>query len=570
MIVSYKALSEFNKTLKYFLSNYKRRTYVTFIGTLCLSGLELINAAMILPLISLGIDSDLNNPLILYTQEFFSYVDIDYKFDVVFVIFIVAYSARIILELLIGIFIDYSSVLIARDFRVKVINGLKAVSWGYLTKKPHGMFVNLMTQEIERAAGLFNTLQVVTVSMFSFIVYLILGFTVAIKLLIAAVVMGCISIFIARPMFEMARRSGAGQIESMRNISADLLQGIRALKVFKAMSRERELLATISSGNDSLVEANLLKVRAQRFLGASQQILFVIFMYFGLYFARDFLGIDLVEIGFMGIVLLKLNTHFTNLLKKFHAITSSHYALDKIDEFLNEIVLNKEHDRGKKAPSFPNEIKFQDVVFSYDKRTILNKVSFSIPLKGLTTIVGSSGAGKTTIIDLICGFYKANEGHIYIGEDDINELELRKLRQSIGYVTQDSYLLHQSIAKNVAAFDENISDEDIENALKASGVWDTVVKLNDGVNTNAGESGAKLSGGERQRVAIARALAKKPKLLILDEPTSALDSEIEKEIMKTIINISKDIQVVVISHQKIFEESADVLYRLENGKIHAS
>ncbi len=567
MIVSYKAISEFKKSLKYFLRHYKRRTYATFVASFIFSGFELISAAMILPLISLGVGSDINNPLLTHLKNLFENIGIEFNFNVVFSVFISAYAIKIILELIIGIFIDYSTVLIARDFRGKIISGLKSVSWGYLTQKPHGLFVNLMTQEIDRATGIFNMLQTVVVSAFTLLIYISLGMTVSSELLIAAGLMGLFAILLSGPMFKMARQSGSDQIDSMRNISADLIQGIRALKVFKAMARERELLATLTSSNDAFVNACQLKVRAQRYLAASQQFILIVAAILGLYVARDILNISLVEIGFMGVILIKLNTFMTNLLKKFQAISSSKYALDKIDDFHSEIVAHKEHVKGKAEPNFPSEIKFHDVVFYYDERPILKKISFIIPPKGLTTFIGSSGSGKTTIIDLICGFYKPNEGNIYVGEDDINSLNIRKWRQSIGYVTQDSYLLHQSIAKNVAAFDNDISEGDIEDALKLSGIWKTIVKLVHGVETNAGESGAKLSGGERQRIAIARALAKRPKLLILDEPTSALDTNSEKEILNTIVNISKKLPVIVISHQKIFEDAADTLFKLEDGQV---
>lgn len=560
-------IGEFYSSLKYFLTNYRRRTIAVFLAALVLAMLELVSASMLLPMMSLSIETDVNVPLLAYIKDMFSSMGVVFSFYNVFFIFILTFAIKIVLELVFGIFIDMSSILIARNFRAKIINGLKTVSWGYLTHKPHGLLVNLMTQEIDRATGIFNMLMTVAISVLMMTVYLLLGASVSPQLLIAAVLMGLAAVLIARPMFNMARRAGAGHVENLRNLSSDLLQGIQAYKVFKAMARERELLAVLTNSNDAFVDANRLKSQAQRFLTASQQFVLIIAAVLGLYVARDILGIGLAEIGFMGIIMLRLNSNLANLLKKFQAVANVHYSLEKFEEFHQEILEHAEPKSGSQTPNFPAPIHLDDVTFKYGERVILDGVSLEIPPRGLTVLMGPSGSGKTTIIDIICGFHQPVSGRILVGDEELSSLNLRQWRGQIGYVTQESNLLNKTIFENVSAFDSTIGEAEVIEALKQADAWSFVQKLEGGLNSTAGEAGTGLSGGERQRISIARALASKPKLLILDEPTAAVDHATAQELIATLANLKRHIPIIVVTHQPAMTSVADNVYQLDHGKI---
>lgn len=561
------AISEFYSSLKYFLTNYRRRTIAVFLAALVLAMLEMVSASMLLPLMSLSIETNVNVPLLGYIKNLFSSAGVTFNFYSVFFVFIFTFATKIVLELVFGVFIDMSSILIARNFRTQIINGLKTVSWGYLAHKPHGLLVNLMTQEIDRATGIFNMLTTVTISGLMMLIYLVLGVTVSPQLLIAAALMGFAAVFVARPMFSMARRAGAGHVENLRNLSADLLQGIQAYKVFKAMARERQLLAVLTNSNDAFVDANRLRSRAQRFLTASQQFVLIIAAVFGIYVARDILGIGMAEIGFMGIIMLRLNSNLANLLKKFQAIANVHYSLEKFEEFQQEIVEHSEPKSGSNTPKFPSPIYLDKVTFKYGERVILDKVTLEIPPKGLTAIMGPSGSGKTTVIDLICGFHQPASGRILVGDDELSTLNLRKWRGQIGYVTQESNLLNKTIFENVSAFDDTIGETEVIDALKQAEAWSFVQKLENGLNSMAGEAGTGLSGGERQRISIARAIASKPKLLILDEPTAAVDHATAQELIKTLAKLKQSIPIIVVTHQPAMTSIADNIYHFEHGKI---
>jgi ATP-binding cassette subfamily C protein len=205
------------------------------------------------------------------------------------------------------------------------------------------------------------------------------------------------------------------------------------------------------------------------------------------------------------------------------------------------------------------------VSYAYDHDWILKNSDIEFPVGSFTAIVGVSGVGKTTVVDLVTGLLRPQKGEILIDDVPMAEIDLQHWRRMIGYVPQDTLLLHDSVIANVTLGDKEIMDKDVEHALRAAGAWDFVQTLPNGMETVVAERGQKLSGGQRQRIAIARALVHYPRLLILDEATTALDPENEAAICKTLGNLRGEITILAISHQSAVLNVADRAYRLEGG-----
>ena len=202
---------------------------------------------------------------------------------------------------------------------------------------------------------------------------------------------------------------------------------------------------------------------------------------------------------------------------------------------------------------------------SYDGQLLLDRLCLELPAGRITAIVGPSGAGKTTVVDLITGLVDPDSGRVLIDGAPLPEIDLRAWRGAIGYVPQETILLNDSIRTNVTFGDPEVTDAQIEKALRDADLWDFVAGLPEGVDSSVGERGALLSGGQRQRVAIARALVHEPRLLILDEATAALDAASESEIWTSVERLRGRTTVVAISHQPALVAIADRVYRLENG-----
>jgi ATP-binding cassette subfamily C protein len=179
--------------------------------------------------------------------------------------------------------------------------------------------------------------------------------------------------------------------------------------------------------------------------------------------------------------------------------------------------------------------------------------------------MGPSGAGKSTLLDLLCGLTEPQSGEVRIDDVPLHDINLRQWRHMIGYVSQDTILLHDTVLNNILVGEPSLTADDAERALRQAGAWDFVSALPDGMLTVVGERGGLLSGGQRQRIAIARALAHKPSFLILDEPTSALDPESERTICETLQLLAQDLTIIAVSHQPAVINAADRVFILSNG-----
>ena len=213
-----------------------------------------------------------------------------------------------------------------------------------------------------------------------------------------------------------------------------------------------------------------------------------------------------------------------------------------------------------------NLIKFNDVRLSYGDKEVLKGINLEANKSEFIALVGSSGGGKSSLMNLLMRFYDVNDGEILINGINLKDIKIRSLRQNIGLVTQRVYIFNDTVAKNVA-YGREFNEDAVINALKLANAYEFVSKLDNGINTILNEFGTNLSGGQRQRIAIARALYQNPQILIFDEATSALDNESEKEITKAINNLRSKKIIFVIAHRLSTVENADKIAVLSDGKI---
>ncbi len=260
-----------------------------------------------------------------------------------------------------------------------------------------------------------------------------------------------------------------------------------------------------------------------------------------------------------------LQSPFDSISSLYNQFIVSSVSFDRIADILNHSVEYKEHEDGKIVPLLGN-IQFKNVGFSYDnQRQILKNISFEVPQGGSVAIVGKSGIGKSSIIDLLLRFYPVNEGQILIDQLDINQIKVSYLRQQVGLISQDACLFYGTIRDNIAfGIETSVSDEDILKASKMADAHDFIMELPDQYLSQVGPKGTHLSSGQRQKIAIARALLREPKIIIFDEATSSLDGESEKQIQKTLEKLRGKTTVIVVAHRLSSIKTVDTIIVIGN------
>ena len=287
----------------------------------------------------------------------------------------------------------------------------------------------------------------------------------------------------------------------------------------------------------------------------------------GVYVGVVLLHTPLSEMLVVGIIFYQVVDVIKRMQLHLQGATVASTAYYSLMKTISSADHQLEVDFGKADPQLEECIRFEDVSFSYGKKSVLKNVSLECPARAITVLIGPSGAGKTTIVDLIIGFYLPVHGRVLIDNTSIADIQLSKWRQKIGYVPQELTLLRGSVLDNITLGDQSISANQVIEALRLAGALGFVEALPNGVLTDIGTMGAKLSGGQRQRISLARALVLKPKLLLLDEVTSALDDATEAEICENIMELSGKFTIVAITHRPAWKRIAKRLYRVLDGRV---
>ena len=374
----------------------------------------------------------------------------------------------------------------------------------------------------------------------------------------------------ARIYTKNARDRYKGPREASSNMNAllhDNIAGIRQIKSFTAQEAEHRRFNNYSN---ALRRANL-RLMAW-WAGYSPGMSFIAMIGFVLVLWQGGAAVmaDKMTVGDFTAIFVMLN-FFYDPIGKLHQINqmalSSRAAADRVFE-----ILDADEERGVSvggdftAP-VRGEVRYQGVNFSYEEKQTISGLNLHVPAGKTVALVGSTGAGKSTIANLLNRFYEIDSGTITIDGVDIQELNKTALRQVIGYVSQDNFLFNGSVRDNLLIANDGASDEELWKTLEAAQASEFVKGLSEGLDTVVGERGVKLSGGEKQRLAIARAILKNPPILVLDEATASVDNTTEELIQKALKELLKGRTAFVIAHRLSTIENADCIYVLEKGRV---
>ena len=463
--------------------------------------------------------------------------------------------------------VGYTAARVTTDLRLDLLRAILRSKWEFFLGQPIGKLSNSLATEAKRSSAAFvNGVTLITYLIHACI-YGAVAVAVSWKATLVSLGIGVLILGLLHSLVRIARKAGKRQTKLLKSLLIQLTDVLQSVKPLKAMAREHLADASLRSETNELNTALQKQVLSSAVLDSVQELVFTMVVAIGLYVALVRFGMPMATVMILVVSLGRMLNQFGKVQKQYQkmmTLESAFWSLKKTIDIARDAEEHLGH--GATPPPLETSIRMQRVSFAYGENQILNKLSLEIPAGSLTTLIGPSGAGKTTIIDLIIGLLKPQSGDILIDNVPLDSLELKEWRRMIGYVPQETILLHDSILHNVTLGDPQFGEKDAETALQAAGAWEFIVALPQGMHSVVGERGGRLSGGQRQRVVIARALLHQPKLLILDEATSALDPASEASIAQTIEELRGQLTILAISHQKRLVEAADRVYQLQNGQ----
>ena len=462
------------------------------------------------------------------------------------------------------------------NLRVRLYAHLQRMSMSYFDKSQSGELSSIVLNDVSNMRVAFGTsFHKLFVEPINIILFVSLLLIINLKLALIAILIvpltGAIVILIGRSIRRKSKRT-AEKIARIMSIMAENLNSIRVVKSFsmepfetKRFTGEQERYYQLIFGRAKL---RLIASPITEMIGA---FIGVCLLWTG---GHDVLGAGSMSsedfIRFI-LILFSVLGPIRNLSNVSVELQKGFASADRVFDVLDTPISIRSKPGAIKISELNDKISFNDVCFNYDGTdSILKNISFKIKKGTVTALVGSSGAGKSTVADLIPRFYDVVDGSVSIDGVNVKDIEIRSLRRMMGIVSQETILFNDTIGSNIKYGLQNVSEERMKDAAKNANALDFINEQPEGFNTVIGEKGVRLSGGQRQRIAIARGILKNPPILILDEATSSLDTESEHLVQIAIDNLMAERTVLVIAHRLTTVENADNILVMDNGKIVAS
>ena len=448
-----------------------------------------------------------------------------------------------------------------------------SLSLSFFDRSKSGELTSIVITDVSNMqVALGTSFHKVLVEPINILMFLSLLFIINVKLALYATaiipITAMIIFWIGRSIRRKSRRT-AKQIAGIMGIITEILNSVRVVKAFGTEDYERKRFQKEQSSYYNLVtKQTILRLATSPITETIGASIFVSLLWVGgvdvlvtgIMNSEDFIRFILIlfsvlgPVRLLGNVSVNLQTGFASAERVFNILDTPADIIEKPNSIDIQV--------------FSKGIEFYNVEFNYDEGdTVLSNVSFSIPKGSVVAIVGSSGAGKSTIADLIPRFYDVKQGSIKIDGEDIRDMTVSSLRDKMGIVTQETILFDQTIEFNITYGVSDYTEEDLITSSKAANAYDFIQKQSNGFQTVIGEKGVKLSGGQRQRLAIARAILKNPPILLLDEATSALDTESERLVQEALETLMADRTVLVIAHRLSTIINANKIVVLDEGRI---
>ena len=509
--------------------------------------------------------------------------------------FIVVHSASTAL-LVIGIFLAFMTFLktgayflssatiipirtgIVRDIRNQIYQKINSLSLGFFSEERKGDIIARMSGDVQEVENsIMSSLDMLfknpVLILFYFVTLICISWQLTLFTILFVPPFGWFMGVVGKKLKAHSIEAQALWSDTMSMVE-ETLGGLRIIKAFCAEEKMNKRFNQVNSSyRDNIMRVNIRQQMAHpmsEFLGT---ILIVVVLWFGGILVLDYGRIDGPTIIFYLVMLYSIINPLKEFSKASYNIPKGLASMERIDKILKAEIEIKDKEKPEHISSFEHQIEFRHVSFAYTDHQndelvyVLKDINLVIPKGKTIALVGQSGSGKSTMLDLIPRYYDVQEGEVLIDGINVKDLCVHDLRQLIGNVNQEAILFNASFKDNIRFGKTDATDEEIANAAKIANAYEFITKSEHGFDTNIGDRGGRLSGGQRQRVSIARAILKNPPILILDEATSALDTESERLVQDALERLMKTRTTVAVAHRLSTIKHADEICVLHEGRI---
>lgn len=557
-----------------FFRAYPGQTVVMLAALLLAGAAEGISLAAFLPLLGIvinpgGSEADTApEGLEKMVQEALLVVGVTPSLGILLIVIVIGITLRSLLLLFAKKQIGYTAARVATDLRLNLLRAIMRAKWQYFMSQSAGQVANSMAGEAARSAEAYVNGTTMLSQCIQAVVYVGLALAVSWRATLVAFAAGLVVLAVSHTFVKMGRRAGDRHTNHAKALLRRLTDTLQSVKPLKSMSREHLAGTVLSYETNKLNRAIQKQVLSKAALSAAQDPLLVMLVASGIYVAHERFEMAFPTIVMLVLLLGRMMTQMGKIQNWYQRMVTHESAYWSMNQAIEDASAAEEMLVGDREPSFDRKIRLDGVGVWYGDKIVLKDLDLEVSAGELTAVVGPSGVGKTTIVDLVTGLTRPNQGETYIDDVPLSSIDIRKWRAKIGYVPQENLLLHDSVLHNVTLGDAALSAGDVESALRKAGAWEFVQQMPEGIQSTVGERGTRLSGGQRQRIMIARALAHGPELLILDEATSALDPASEAAICQTLADLRGSLTILAISHQPAIVDVADRVYQIQDGKAH--
>lgn len=528
--------------------------------------LEGLGVSLFLPVI-LGVEED--NQVNTYLKPVFDAVGLPFSFRVILASMVIFFTLKSIFMVLQGSYVGKIVTRFLVDLRCKLTQEIFEADYQFLLNQKSGYLVNAVAKEFEGVMFVFRMYASILVKVIFSVMYIAIPLTINFDITAVILLFGVPVYFVIRKINLKTKNYSIRQSTHSARLQGILMQALSNVKYLKATQSYPPVLEKIHKESDTLGH---IQYRTT-ILGCITQYGFepvAILALAGLIFYQvEMVGESIIEVAFL-IYLIRRGTSsllsIQQAFRKFLASIGNVYVF--LDLSKNLAIHKEKAEPPLQKPDFKTPLNFHNVSFAYgNNKPVLKNLDFTIPPMSTVAFVGDSGSGKSTLVNLLTGILNAQSGQILLGDVPYSHLDLAKLRQHIGYITQESVIFNDTIYNNLSLWNNQITQSKLEDATQKARIHNFIQDQPNGYQTLLGDGGINISGGQRQRMMIARELCKQADILIFDEATSALDSHTENEIQSQIDKFQGEKTIILIAHRLSTVRNSDIIFVLKDGEI---